>query len=79
MLQNTLTASLLKVNTHPHKEYPGYDTKQSDGVALVMLYPWGMRRTPLLPSLTGPFRKHLIGSYQWVEQNCLTFKLCVNK
>ena len=29
----------------------GYDTKQSDGEARVMLELWGMQSTPLLPSL----------------------------
>ena len=33
---------------------PGYDTKQSDGEAPVMLELWGIRSTPLLPSLPGP-------------------------
>ena len=33
---------------------PGYDTKQSDGEAPVMLELWGMQSTPLLPSLPGP-------------------------
>ena len=37
----------------PLKECPGYDTKQSDGEALVMLELWGMRNTPSLPSLFG--------------------------
>ena len=36
-------------------DYPGYDTKQSDRETLVMLELWGMRNTPLLPSLLGPF------------------------
>ena len=31
----------------------GYDTKQSDGEVPVMLELWGMRSTPLLPSLPG--------------------------
>ena len=34
-------------------EYPGYDTKQSDGEVPVMLELWGMRSAPLLPSLPG--------------------------
>ena len=33
---------------------PGYDTKQSHGEAPVMLELWGMRSTPLLPSLPCP-------------------------
>ena len=36
--------------------YPRYDTKQSDGEAPVMLELWGMRSTPLLPSLLGPLK-----------------------
>ena len=33
---------------------PGYDTKQSDGDAPVILELWGMRSTSSLPSLPGP-------------------------
>ena len=51
--QNTPTASLQMGKTPPN-ECPGYDTKQSDGVDQVMLELWGMRSTPLLPSLSGP-------------------------
>ena len=35
-------------------ECPGYDTKQSDGEAPVMLELWGMWSIPLLPSLPSP-------------------------
>ena len=35
-------------------EYPGYDTKQSDGGALEMLELWGIWSTPSLPLLPGP-------------------------
>ena len=35
-------------------ECPGYNTKQSDGEVPVMLELWGIRTTPLLPSLPGP-------------------------
>ena len=35
-------------------EFPGYDTKQSDGDVPVILELWGIRNTPLLPSLPGP-------------------------
>ena len=35
-------------------EYPGYDTKQSDVEAPVMLELWGMRSIPSLSSLSGP-------------------------
>ena len=38
----------------PTNEYPGYDTKQSDGEVPAVLELWGMRSTPLLPSLPGP-------------------------
>ena len=38
----------------PLNECPRYDTKQSDGEVSVMLEPWGMRSTPLFPSLPGP-------------------------
>ena len=33
---------------------PGYDIKQSDSEALVMLELWGMLNTPSLPLLSGP-------------------------
>ena len=36
------------------KEYPGYDTKQSDSEVPVMLELWGMRSTPSLLLLPGP-------------------------
>ena len=35
-------------------EFPGYDIKQSDGEAPVMLELWGMLGTPLLQSHPGP-------------------------
>ena len=35
-------------------ECPGYDTKQSDGKALIMLEVWRMQSTPSVPSLPGP-------------------------
>ena len=38
----------------PPNEYPGYDTKQSDGKVPVMLELWGMQSTPSLPLLPGP-------------------------
>ena len=39
---------------HPLNECPGYDTKQSDDEASVMLELWRMQSTSLLPSLPGP-------------------------
>ena len=38
----------------PHNDYPGYDTKQSDGEVPVMLELWGMKSTSSLLSLPGP-------------------------
>ena len=40
----------------------GYDTKQSDGVALIMQELWGMRITHLLPSLPGPLWPWVVAS-----------------
>ena len=42
------------VSNSPPNEFPGYDTKQSDGEVTVMLELWVMRSTPLLPLLPGP-------------------------
>ena len=53
-LYNATTASLQRGKTAPNK-YPGYDTKQSDGKVPAVLELWGMRSTPSLPSLPGPF------------------------
>ena len=49
-----------KGKTLPHNERPGYDTKQSDGGAPVMLEPWGMRSTSSLLLLPGPLRHGVI-------------------
>ena len=38
----------------PPNKCSGYDTKQSDGEVPAMLELWGIRSTPLLPSLPGP-------------------------
>ena len=43
------------VRPSPPNEYPGYDTKQSNGEVPVMLELWGMWSTPLLLWLPGPF------------------------
>ena len=51
--QNTLTASLQRNKTPPNK-CPGYDAKQSDDEAPLMLEFWRMRSTPLLLLLLGP-------------------------
>ena len=51
-------------------ECPGYDTKQSDHGASVMLELWGMQITPLLPSLQGLLWPGVVApdeSCQWVK------------
>ena len=40
---------------------PGYDTKQSDAKAPVMLKLWQMQSTPLFPSLPGSLRPRVKG------------------
>ena len=35
------------------RQYPGYDSKQFDGEASVIIELWGLLSTPLLPSLPG--------------------------
>ena len=45
-------------------ECPGYDTKQSDGEALVMLEICGMRSTPSLLSLPGPLWPRMVAPYR---------------
>ena len=57
-------------------ECPGYDTKQSDGEAPVMLELWGMQNTPLLPSLPGPAWPGVVApdrilSMGQIELNCV--------
>ena len=42
------------VGYETHNECSGYETKQSNGEAPVMLELWGMQNIPLLPSLPGP-------------------------
>ena len=60
----------------PHNEYPGYDTKQSDGGATVMLERWWIRSTSLLPSLPGPLWHRVVApdrvlSMGQIELNCI--------
>ena len=64
-------------------EYPGYDTKKSDGEVAVMLGLWGMQNTPSLPLLLGPLWSGMVapdspiyGSnwtklYVYIKLNCL--------
>ena len=63
-LQNTPTVSLQRSKTPPN-ECPDYDTKQSDGEALVMLKIWGVWwSTPSLESLPGPLWPGVVASYR---------------
>ena len=43
-------------------ECPDYGTKESDGEIPVKLELWGMRSSPLLPSLQGPFKPGMVAS-----------------
>ena len=68
---NTQSASLQRCKTPPSpNECLGYDIKQSNGKALVMLWLWGMRSIPSLPFLPGPLWPGVVApdrSYQWVK------------
>ena len=57
-------------------ECPRYDTKQSNGEVPAMLELWGMRSTPSLPSLPGPFWPGVVApdrvlSMGQIELNCI--------
>ena len=57
-------------------ECPVYDTKQSDGEAPVMQELWGMRSTPLLPSVPGLLYPWVVASNRvlymvQIELNCV--------
>ena len=52
--------SLLGLQNTSLNECPGYDTKQSDGQAPVMLELMGMWSAPSLPSLPGQFRPGVV-------------------
>ena len=61
--------------TPPHNECHGYDTKQSDNEAPVMLDLWGMRSISSLPSLPGPLWPGVVApdralSMSQIELNC---------
>ena len=70
---------------------PGYDTKQSDGEASVMLELWGSQNTPSRPSLPGllgagvvaPVSVLPMGQIDYTKQNCLKLTAltlnCVDK
>ena len=47
---------LKQTNQLTPNECPGYDTKQFDVEAPVMLELWGIWSTPLLPLFPGPLR-----------------------
>ena len=47
-------------NPCPPNECLGYDTKQSDGGAPVILELWEMQSTPSLPLLPGPFGPRMV-------------------
>ena len=58
------------------KECPGYEMKQSDGEAPVILRLWGMQSTPLLPSFPAPLRFAVVApdrvlSMSQKELNCV--------
>ena len=59
-LLNTPTASLQRGKTL--NEYPGYDTKQSDGEVPVLLELWVMLSTSPLPTLPGPLWPGVVAS-----------------
>ena len=57
-------------------ERPGYDTKQSDGEASVMLDFWGVWSTSSLPLLPGPLWLRMVApdrllSMGQIELNCV--------
>ena len=75
--QNKPIASQWRGKTSPPpNKCPGYETKQSDGEALVMLELRGMQSTPLLPSLSGPLWPEMVApdrilSMGQIELNCV--------
>ena len=59
-------------NIAPTNVCPGYDTKQADGEAPIMLELWGMRSTPSLLLLPGPLWPGMVApdralSMGWIE------------
>ena len=55
----------------PLNQFPGYDSKQSDGEVLVMLELWGMRSTPSLPSLADRLWTGVVAPMGQIELNCI--------
>ena len=64
-----------RVRPHP-KECSGYDTKQSDGEVPVMQKLWGIRSTPLLPSLPGPLWPGVVAPDKCPNYGLNRTKLC---
>ena len=56
-------------------ECPGYDTKQSDGEALVMLEFWGMWSTLSLPSLASPLCLRVVAPDRALSMRQTVYKL----
>ena len=63
VLYQTIQFSVSRVRPSSN-EYPGYDTKQSDGEDPVMLELWGMQSTLLLPFLPGSHWPSMVASDQ---------------
>ena len=53
LIESFASSRLVARRVRLPNQYPGYDTKQSDGEAPVMLGLWEMQSTPLLQSLPG--------------------------
>ena len=57
-------------------EYPGYDTKQSDGEIPVILELWEMQSYSSLPSFPRPFWSEMLASYRILSIGSNRTKLC---
>ena len=66
------------VRTPPHSEFPGYDIKQSDGVAPA-LEKWWWWSTSLLPSLPGPLWPRKVVSDGVLSVDQIEQTMCANK
>ena len=72
---NTPTTPLLRGKA-PAKDYPGYETKQSDDEVPVMQELWGIQSTPSLLSLPGSLWPGMVASdrvlsMDQIELNCV--------
>ena len=70
-------ASLQRGKTLSNK-CPGYDIKQSDGEAPVMLELWGMQSTPSLALLPAPFLPRVVASDKGPNYGLNRTKLSTN-